>query len=161
MEEYKVLADVYDILNPKEEIFAQKTFFQTLVTKYSVSRVLDCACGTGWHLSMFHDMGLASSGSDISPEMLAMSKTNLEGKYVPLKVQDFRDLGKSWGDTFEMVTCHTTSLPYMLTDDDVIIALNSLRLEPCTQASNAFFLNSTDSIPANKAALSRLRILPF
>jgi len=78
MDEYKILADVYDILNPKEEIFAQKSFFEKLVGDYSVSRVLDCACGTGWHLSMFHDMGLTSFGSDISPEMLAMAKKNLE-----------------------------------------------------------------------------------
>lgn len=126
MEEYKILANVYDILNPKEEIFAQKTFFETLKTKFSVARVLDCACGTGWHLSMFHDMGLASFGSDISPEMLNLAKSNLEGKYIPLKVQDFRTLGTSWGDTFEMVVCLTTSLPYMLTDDDVITALNSM-----------------------------------
>jgi glycine/sarcosine N-methyltransferase len=126
MEEYKILAEVYDILNPKEEVFAQKPFFESLVKKYSVLRALDCACGTGWHLSMFHDMGLTSFGSDLSPEMLNLAKLNLEGKYIQLKVEDFRNLAKSWGDTFDMVTCLTTSLPYMLTDDDVITALNSM-----------------------------------
>jgi len=126
MDEYKILADVYDILNPKEEIFAQKSFFEKLVGDYSVSRVLDCACGTGWHLSMFHDMGLTSFGSDISPEMLAMAKKNLEGKYIPLKVEDFRTLDHSWGDTFDMIGCLTTSLPHMKTDEDVVRALSSI-----------------------------------
>lgn len=126
MEEYKILADVYDILNPKEEIFAQRPFFEKLVKDHSVVKVLDCACGTGWHLSMFHDMGLTSFGSDISPEMLALAKLNLEGKYIPLKQEDFRTLGNSWGDAFDMITCLTTSLPHMLTDDDVVKALVSM-----------------------------------
>ena len=78
MDEYKILADVYDILNPKEDVLAQKGFFETLVKKNSVLKVLDCACGTGWHLSMFHDMGLTCFCSDLSPEMLTLAKTNLE-----------------------------------------------------------------------------------
>lgn len=126
MEEYKIIADVYDILNPKEEIFDQKPFFEELVKKYGVLKVLDSACGTGWHLSMFHDMGLTSFGSDLSPEMLALAKINLEGKYIPLKKEDFRTLGNSWGDGFDMITCLTTSLPHMLTDEDVVAALTSM-----------------------------------
>jgi len=126
MEEYKILADVYDILNPKEEVFDQKPFFEELIKKYSVLKVLDCACGTGWHLSMFHDMGLTCFGSDISPEMIALAKVNLEGKYVPLKKEDFRTLGNSWGEGFDMIMCLTTSLPHMLTDDDVVTALTSM-----------------------------------
>ncbi len=126
MDEYKILSDVYDILNPKEEVLAQKSFFETLVKKYSVLKVLDCACGTGWHLSMFHEMGLTCFGSDLSPEMLKLAKTNLEGKYIPLKQEDFRTLGNSWGDTYDMVLCLTTSLPHMLTDEDVVKALSSM-----------------------------------
>ena len=126
MEEYKILADIYDILNPKEEIFGQRPFFEKLVKEHSVAKVLDCACGTGWHLSLFHDMGLTCFGSDISGEMLALAKSNLEGKYIPLKREDFRSLGNSWGDTYDMVVCLTTSLPHMLTDDDVVKALSSM-----------------------------------
>lgn len=125
-DEYTVLAEIYDILNPKEEILTQKDFFNGLVAEHSILKVLDCACGTGLHLSMFHDMGLSCFGSDLSPEMLAMAKLNLEGKYIPLKVQDFRTLGQSWGDTFDMVTCLTTSLPHMLTDEEVVTALMSM-----------------------------------
>jgi len=126
MEEYKILADVYDILNPKEEIFSQKPFFETLLNRYSILKALDCACGTGWHLSLFHDMGLTCFGSDISPEMLALAKRNLEGKYIQLKQEDFRSLGVSWGDEFDMIACLTTSLPYMLTDEDIVTALHSI-----------------------------------
>ncbi|OGG11548.1 hypothetical protein A2Z00_04890 [Candidatus Gottesmanbacteria bacterium RBG_13_45_10] len=126
LEEYKILADIYDILNPKEEIFGQRPFFEKLVKQYSIVTCLDPACGTGWHLSMFHDMGLTCCGSDISPEMLALAKRNLEGKRIPLQEEDFRELGKSWGDVYDMVVCLTTSLPYMRTDEDVIKALESM-----------------------------------
>jgi len=126
MDEYKILADVYDILNPKEDILAQKSFFESLIKKNSVLKALDCACGTGLHLSMFHDMGLTCFGSDLSAEMLTVAKKNLEGKYIPLKQEDFRELGRSWGDTYDMVVCLTTSLPHMLTDEDVVKALSSM-----------------------------------
>jgi glycine/sarcosine N-methyltransferase len=126
MDEYKILADVYDILNPKEEVLSQKPFFEKIIRKYSVTEVLDCACGTGLHLSMFHDLGLTCFGSDLSSEMLTVAKKNLEGKYIPLKTEDFRTLGSSWGDTFDLVTCLTTSLPHMLTDEDVVTALQSM-----------------------------------
>ena len=126
MDEYKILADVYDILNPREEIISKKPFFETLIKKYSVIRILDCACGTGLHLSMFHDMGLGCFGSDKSPDMLAVAKRNLEGKYIPLKIADFRTLDQIWGDTYDMVVCLTTSLPHMMTDEDVVKALTSM-----------------------------------
>ena len=126
MEEYAVIADVYDIFNPKEEIFDQQPFFEVLVKNYSVLKALDCACGTGWHLSLFHNMGLTCFGSDISPEMLALAAKNLEGKHIPLKEEDFRTLRSSWGESFDMITCLTDSLPYMLTDEDVAAALTSM-----------------------------------
>jgi glycine/sarcosine N-methyltransferase len=126
MQEYTILADVYDILNPKEDVFDQRTFFEKLSQVYSVKNVLDCACGTGWHLRLFHDMGLAAVGSDISAEMLALAKTNLEGTNIPLRQEDFRTLGNSWGENFDMITCLTTSLPHMLTDEEVVTALTSM-----------------------------------
>ena len=160
MEEYKILADVYDILNPKEEIFDQKPFFEGLVKKYSVLKVLDCACGTGWHLSMFHDMGLTSFGSDISPDMLALAKVNLEGKYVPLKKEDFRTLGNSWGDGFDMITCLTTSLPHMLTDEDLVTALTSMHDRLNGGGILVISSGITDSLLTNKPKFIPARILP-
>ena len=66
MDEYKILAEIYDILNPKEDIYLQRPFFEELVKKHSVLKILDCACGTGIHLSLFHEMGIECFGSDIS-----------------------------------------------------------------------------------------------
>lgn len=126
MDEYKILAEIYDILNPKEDIALQEPFFNELSLRYFVHTVLDCACGTGLHLAMFHGMGLTCFGSDISPDMLTVAKGNLIGKNVILKEQDFRKLEESWHDTYDMITCLTTSLPYMLTDEDLHTALTSM-----------------------------------
>lgn len=157
MDEYKILADVYDILNPKEEVFDQKPFFESLVKKHSILKVLDCACGTGWHLSMFHDMGLTSFGSDISPEMLALAKTNLEGKYVPLKKEDFRTLSNSWGEPFDMITCLTTSLPHMLTDEDVVTALTSMHNQLNDGGILVISNGITDALLTNKPKFIKAR----
>jgi len=125
MDAYKTLADVYDKLNPKEEIFKQKPLFETLVDKYKVKTVLDCACGTGWHLKLFKDMGLEVYGSDLSPDMLEKASSNLQDGSVELKELDYRNLG-DWNKQFDMVGCLTTSLPYMTTAEDVVAALNSM-----------------------------------
>ena len=160
MDEYKIIADVYDIFNPKDEIFAQKPFFAQLVNEYAVSKVLDCACGTGWHLSMFHDMGLTCFGSDISPDMLTLAKRNLEGKYIQLKEGDFRHLSDSWGDSYDMVACLTNSLPHMLTDEDVIKALNSM-YERISDGGILVISNGiTDSLLDSKPKFIPARITP-
>jgi glycine/sarcosine N-methyltransferase len=159
MEEYTILSEVYDILNPKEDVFDQKAFFESIVQKYSVKRVLDCACGTGWHLSMFHDMGLVSFGSDISAEMLALAKTNLEGTSVQLRKEDFRTLSNSWGENFDMITCLTTSLPHMLTDEDVVAALQSM-YDRLNDGGVLVISNGiTDSLLNNKPKFVPARVL--
>lgn len=126
MDEYSILADVYDILNPREEIAAQKPFFESVIKKYSVSSILDCACGTGLHLAMFHDMGIQVAGSDISADMLEIAKANLKGREIPLKQEDFRTLSRSWNMPVDMVACLTNSLPYMRTEENLDSAIGSM-----------------------------------
>lgn len=123
---YKLLANDYDFLNPKEEIFRQKPFFEKLISSYSVRTCLDCACGTGWHLFMLDELGVSCCGSDLSGEMLALARRNLKGKNIPLKLQDFRRLSSSWKQSFDMVICMTTALPHMLTGKDAVVALKSM-----------------------------------
>jgi ubiquinone/menaquinone biosynthesis C-methylase UbiE len=126
-DDYDELAAVYDRLNPKEEIFKQQPFYQMLKDRASISTALDCACGTGWHIALFHELGIQASGSDVSPAMIREAVRNLAGTPTSLRVADFRRLPETWtGATFDLVTCLTTSLPYMLTDEDVVAALNSM-----------------------------------
>ncbi len=126
-DDYDELAAVYDRLNPKEEIFKQKPFYQMLKGRASISTALDCACGIGWHIALLNELGIQASGSDVSPSMIHEAERNLADVPTSLRVTDFRRLPEAWGGkTFDLVTCLTTSLPYMLADEDVVAALNSM-----------------------------------
>jgi glycine/sarcosine N-methyltransferase len=129
---YKSLARHYDALNPGEEIFKQRPFFERLIARYSVKSCLDCACGPGWHLLMLNELGLDCAGSDISPAMLSLAQENLRDRAIPLKQEDFRTLARAWHERFDMVICMSTSLPHMLTEADAVAALTSMcdRLNP-------------------------------
>ena len=126
MDDYKILAEDYDFLNPKEEIFKQEGFFKKLIEQYQVKTCLDCACGTGWHLFMLGNMGVQCYGSDLSQEMLDKATHHLSGKNVSVKREDFRHLSNSWNEKFDMVICMTTSFPHMQTDTDAVQALNAM-----------------------------------
>ena len=41
-------------------------FFERLFSENQVKRVLDCACGTGHELLIFHSLGCETVGSDLS-----------------------------------------------------------------------------------------------
>lgn len=126
-DDYDELSAVYDRLNPKEEIFKQEPFYQMLKDRASIRTALDCACGTGWHIALLNELGIQASGSDVSPAMIREAERNLTDVPTDLRVADFRRLPETWnGKTFDLVTCLTTSLPYMLTDDDLVAALNSM-----------------------------------
>jgi ubiquinone/menaquinone biosynthesis C-methylase UbiE len=159
MNHYKRLAKDYDYLNPKEEIFKQRSFFKKLIKEYSVNICLDCACGTGWHLFMLDHLGVECYGSDLSPEMLALAKKNLRRKNIPLKIGDFRKLSKTWEEQFEMVICMTTSLPHMLTDKDAMTALNSMYEQLSDRGILVISNGITDSLLRSKPKLIPARIL--
>ena len=126
MDGYKILANDYEALNPKEEIFKQKDFFDKLIKDYSVNSCLDCACGMGWHLFMLNELGIECFGSDLSSEMLSFAAKNLEGINISLKQGDYRRLSDFWNRKFDMIICMSNSLNHMLQDNDTIEALNSM-----------------------------------
>lgn len=126
MNDYKILAKDWEVLNPKEEIFKQKEFFKKIIDQYSIRSCLDCACGTGWHLFMLDDLGIECFGSDLSPEMLGIARSNLEGRNICLKEVDFRFLANSWHQSFDMITCMSNAIRHMLDEREVITALKSM-----------------------------------
>jgi SAM-dependent methyltransferase len=82
-------------------------FFRRLFAQNNVHTVLDCACGTGRHLPLFHSLGCEVFGSDVSESMLAQARSNLVeyGLEVPLHRIDFRDLPDYFRQQFDAVVC--------------------------------------------------------
>jgi glycine/sarcosine N-methyltransferase len=104
-------------------------FFRSLFAENQVQRVLDCACGIGQDLHLFHSLGCQAYGSDISDAMLAQARQNLSGcgMDIPLKRADFRELPRHFEAQFDAVVCLSTSLPHLLEEVEVIRALASMR----------------------------------
>ena len=127
---YKKFAYDYDEFGSIDTYLGdEKNFLKELFAEYKVKSVLDCACGTGQHLCMLSDLGFNVSGSDYSESMIEVANTNLKklGKNISLSQCDFRYLEDTHTNKFEAIVCLTTALPHLQTDEDLIIALKSMR----------------------------------
>lgn len=93
---YKEIARKYDQFHGKYGEYdpAVRVFFVRLFADYQIKSVLDCACGTGHHLPLFHSLNCEVVGSDISEAMLRRAKKNLDeyGLELPLHKADYREL---------------------------------------------------------------------
>lgn len=127
---YERFAADYDRFGtPEQYIGREAGFFERLFEFYGTESVLDCSCGTGRHLFLFHQLGLDVAGSDLSPAMLERAERYLRSKDMrPALAQcDFRYLERCFDRRFDAVVCLSTSLPHLHTDDDLLRALRSMR----------------------------------
>jgi ubiquinone/menaquinone biosynthesis C-methylase UbiE len=124
---YESFAVRYDWMNLQDS--ARKAFFRQLFEKHSVSDVLDCACGTGTDLIMFHSLGRGVAGSDLSNAMLRQAQKKLKdaGLDSPLKKADFRKLETHFRQQFDAVVCLTNSINEVLEESEVLRALRSMK----------------------------------
>lgn len=123
---YESFAERYDWMmsgNP-----ARQQFLQELFVKHGVRKVLDCACGTGHELIMFHSLGYEVCGSDLSDTMLAQAHKNLaEAKLdIPVRKADFCRLPDHYDTEFDAVVCLTNAINEVLEDEQTLQALRSM-----------------------------------
>jgi glycine/sarcosine N-methyltransferase len=104
-------------------------FFRQLFSRHDVRRVLDCACGTGRDLHLFHSLGCDVLGTDISESMLAQATQNLTraGLQVPLHRADYRGLPQHFDRSFDAVACLSSSILHMPNEAEVLRAFESMR----------------------------------
>lgn len=129
---YADLAERYDLFRGP---FGQHDdnvvqFFRTLSADHHVGRVLDCACGTGHDLPLFHSLGCQVVGSDISQAMLSQARENLEAHglgEVPLHRLDYRQLPQHFAGEFDAVVCLSSSILHMPDECETLRACKSIR----------------------------------
>ncbi len=124
-DKYRDIAEFYDAMLPLSAI--REEFFQNHFQRHKVERVLDCACGTGNDLLLFHKLGYAVYGSDLSEAMLTVARRKLrEGKIqIPLQQVDFQDLEKHYSLKFDAVVCLSNAINEL--EIDAGRALRSMR----------------------------------
>lgn len=122
---YEGFAERYDWMG--QENPARATFFKRLFAEYNVRKVLDCACGTGTDLLMFHSMNLKTSGSDLSESMLAEARRKITNTDIVLQKADFCNLSDSYDEKFDAVVCLNNSINEILEDSGTIKALLSMK----------------------------------
>jgi ubiquinone/menaquinone biosynthesis C-methylase UbiE len=126
---YGDFADRYDLAPGKLDDFDPQmvAFFQQIFSENHVQSVLDCACGTGRHLLLFHDLGCEIWGSDVSEAMLAQARKNTAqlGGDVLLQQADYRDLPQHFHRSFDAVVC-LGSIGYMPDEEQFLRAFRSM-----------------------------------
>jgi SAM-dependent methyltransferase len=124
---YESFSERYDWMYQKDQI--REEFFRQLLKDYSVTQVLDCACGTGRDLIMLHSLGFNVAGSDLSEAMLAQARKNLDaiGIDVPIKKVDFRELESDYTSQYDAVLCLSNSINEILDEPEVHRALQSMK----------------------------------
>ena len=126
---YKDFAGRYDLsFGPFEEHDPQVVgFFRKLFAENKVNTILDCACGTGRFLHLFHSLGCEVTGSDISEAMLAQAERNLaeHGLEIPLHRADFRNLSPHFEPRFDAVVC-ISAIGFMPDETECLKAFTSM-----------------------------------
>ncbi|MGD8628765.1 MAG: methyltransferase domain-containing protein [bacterium] len=128
---YADFAERYDLFHEtfEEQNPVRVEFFRKVFAENGVRSILDCACGTGRDLALFHALGLEVFGSDASRSMLKIARANLSkrGISIPLSEADYRELGESHDRQFDSVACLSSSLLEMPDEGEVLRALKSIR----------------------------------
>lgn len=124
---YSGFADKYDLFASWDErMRRERRFFKFLLDSNNVSTVLDCFCGTGFHVAMLSEMGYKVEGIDISPDMVRKAQENLKsnGFDTRVRVGDVKALDT--GKMYDCVLSMGNSLPHEFGDDNVFRALKNM-----------------------------------
>jgi SAM-dependent methyltransferase len=74
---YDALADDYDrFVNWPERLARELPFLEGIFRELGVKRVLDAACGTGWHAIALAQRGYQAAGADLSLPMVQLAREN-------------------------------------------------------------------------------------
>ncbi|HSU16361.1 class I SAM-dependent methyltransferase [Longimicrobium sp.] len=146
---YDRLAPFYHLIFPDWEASIARQAAQLDVvirvrTGGGARTVLDVACGIGTQ-----SLGLAALGHDVTASDLsaiaverARREAERRGLHISFSVADMRAAHEHHGRTFDIVLCADNSLPHLLADGEILIALK--QLFACTRPGGACILSVRD-----------------
>jgi SAM-dependent methyltransferase len=129
---YDQLAPLYDLIfaDWDESMSRQGELFAGIIASRwtECHRILDVSCGTGTQSIAMAQRGFDVVSSDISPAAVgrARTETAARGLDVALSVCDMRQAYLHHGGGFDVVMSCDNSIPHLLTDGDILIALDQM-----------------------------------
>ncbi|MDA3949965.1 MAG: methyltransferase domain-containing protein [Spirochaeta sp.] len=100
---YRELTPFYDDLFPADP---ETVAFLSQVsggTRPRVRRVLDAGCGTGAYVRAFHEAGVHTWGTDLSPEMIEIARQRDPANQATYTVADLRDVFTHHAAPFDLI----------------------------------------------------------
>lgn len=144
---YKGFAERYDWMSGEDPV--RTAFFRRLFAENKVQKVLDCACGTGSDLLMFHSMNLETYGSDLSESMLAEARQKTANTNIVLRKADFCNLPDAHNGKFDAIACLNNSINEVLEDSGTLKALRSMNSVLNTGGLLIFDQGQSDALMRN------------
>ncbi|MCX6031380.1 MAG: class I SAM-dependent methyltransferase [Chloroflexi bacterium] len=134
---YDALAPLFDVMTDWDaRLAAEGPFLQQLLDAAGAATVLDAACGSGGHALWLARQGYQVAGADVSLGMIALAqeKATAAGQDVPFVAADMAHLSPKVPssssefrrETFDAVLCLGNSLPHLLTQADLVVALRGM-----------------------------------
>lgn len=90
--------------------------------------ILDVSCGIGTQSLGLAALGFDVKASDLSPEAVARAKeeANARGLEIHFSVCDMREADRHHGGGFDVVLSADNSVPHLLSDEEILIALRAM-----------------------------------
>jgi SAM-dependent methyltransferase len=108
------------------------------------ARILDAACGIGTQSLGLAQLGYRVTGSDLSPGAVARARKEAaeQGLAIDFSVADMRLVAEHHGRTFEVVIACDNSIPHLLSDAEILTALE--QFYHCTTPGGLCLLSVRD-----------------
>lgn len=123
MNVFKEYSEYYDLLYKDKDYPEEVNYLNGLIKKNNpeARTILNLGCGTGKHDFLLTDIGFLVSGVDISPDMVSVARSKLEGcsldhppKFYHGDVRNFR-----LSEKFDVVVSLFHVMSYQTTNEDV------------------------------------------
>ena len=156
LEFYDGLADSYHFIgaNWDEMVRNQGQILDKLIRGILPSgpiKILDCSCGIGTQAIGLALQGHEVRATDLSPKAIVRAELEAArlGAAVSFGVADFRCL-ENFAGRYDVVISCDNSLPHLLTEDDLLLALESIRSKSKAEGMVLFSIRDYDKILETK-----------
>jgi len=128
---YDAFSEDYDrFVNWEARLALELPFFRTLFHTHNVSRILDVACGTGWHAIAFAKEGYQVTATDLSSAMVERARANAAQASVEVEIRQlgFGELAGAVHGLYDAITCLGNSLPHLTNEEKLLTALHDMHV---------------------------------